>query len=678
MEEPLKSIQQQALRITFIIVIVLDIMMLLMADDPTHMLLQLLLLLAGAGLLIWLSTDADKRIVLGLAVFRLLMVTVIYLNSNTSPYIPFIVYLELIVLCGLLAERCKLSVFTTATGLAVLVIGIQHFAPVQAVLMAVTYGLVAVLLHTIRTGVSVALAALQQREDTLGREIANRQHITESLRASENRYRQLLDMVEIGITVNSLDELKYLYCNPRAVALLSRTYGTDEIVGKTVDEIDIAENARTALEGTREIRVQRRLGPQGYQLPTPDGNLYVEMSSILIEYEGQEAVLSLLNDVTEEKQMQERLKQSVQRYHQLLNLIPVGVVMISLETMETLYANTQTARILGYASPNDLINANFMLRLTSEAAVELGKIMPALTKTSVETIPQCLIRQVDGTLIDVEIRAVRTEFATDDVILLVFNDIRAILHLREQAIQNEILRVELETNRQILHLKDNFISLMSHQFRTPLTIALSSKEILQTYYDRLTPERRDNHFAKIDSAIHQMLRILEDVLLLSMIAAGTVEVDKRLTNLKQLCQNVISTFESDRIILITTDDTWPDSLLDSELIRHILENLLDNALRYSPLESNVNVDLNHDDDTIQMIVCDEGIGIPEAEQKMLYEPFFRASNVPDYQGTGLGLPVVRNAVDLHGGTITVQSQPGKGTTFTITLPLEFPNPPETR
>ena len=238
--------------------------------------------------------------------------------------------------------------------------------------------------------------------------------------------------------------------------------------------------------------------------------------------------------------------------------------------------------------------------------------------------------------------------------------------------QNE-LQQALKQEREYSRLKTNFVTLVSHEFRTPLGVILSSAEILETYFERLKPEQRKEHLQDVQSAAKHMGELMEQVLLLGKVEAGRVEYRPEPIRLKELCQQMVEEIltATNRVCPIQfTDQRLPASAIgDAGLIRHILTNLLSNAVKYSPAGTPVQLKAEREKENVVFHVSDRGIGIPKDDLKRLFESFYRASNVGQIPGTGLGMVLVKRCVELHAGEINVESEAGRGTTVSVSLPL---------
>jgi PAS domain S-box-containing protein len=235
----------------------------------------------------------------------------------------------------------------------------------------------------------------------------------------------------------------------------------------------------------------------------------------------------------------------------------------------------------------------------------------------------------------------------------------------------EKLRTALAKEKELNELKSRFVSMISHEFRTPLTTIQSAAELLQYY--RWSDEEQQERFQQIHAAVQHMTQMLEDVLLIGKAEAGKLEFNPKLLDLTALCQQFVADLQLSANhqyqITFTSQGQANHAWIDQTLLRLIVSNLLSNAIKYSPENGNVELSLDYDSDYVILRISDEGIGIPQIEQQRLFEAFYRGTNVGTIQGTGLGLTTVKRCVDLHQGTITLASRVNVGTIFTVTLPL---------
>jgi signal transduction histidine kinase len=257
--------------------------------------------------------------------------------------------------------------------------------------------------------------------------------------------------------------------------------------------------------------------------------------------------------------------------------------------------------------------------------------------------------------------------------------IQAVIHdITERKNAEAELQKALAREKELGQLKTNFVSMVSHEFRTPLGIIMSSAEILRDYLERLEPVERERHLQSIHKNTRRMADLMEEVLLLGRFDAGKMSFEPVPLDLRGLCERIVSE------VLSATGAVCPIALefhsgasetrADERLLRHIFTNLLTNAVKYSEPGTRVEFTMESARSGILCRVRDRGIGIPEADLPWLFNAFQRGRNVGNRPGSGLGLVIVKRCAELHGGTVSLQSKPGDGTTAIVTLPI-FLNKP---
>jgi len=238
------------------------------------------------------------------------------------------------------------------------------------------------------------------------------------------------------------------------------------------------------------------------------------------------------------------------------------------------------------------------------------------------------------------------------------------------------IRSALTRQLELNALRSRFVSMTSHEFRTPLATILSSAELMRYYSDRMEAHEKEETLIGIELAVQRMTNMLERVMLIGKSDADMLEFAPHLLNLDQLCRELLSEAMAQQRgasnqVNYRFDLDNPVGNFDEKLLRHIFNNLLSNALKYSPQGQPIEFRVQKDGDKTVFEVIDQGIGIPEAEIAHLFDSFHRASNVGNIPGTGLGLSIVKKSVDVHGGTIEVESiagdGEGHGTRFRIRL-----------
>ena len=234
------------------------------------------------------------------------------------------------------------------------------------------------------------------------------------------------------------------------------------------------------------------------------------------------------------------------------------------------------------------------------------------------------------------------------------------------------MRFALEKERELNEMKSRFVSMASHEFRTPLATILSSTNLLARYVEGPQQERMDKHIGRIKSNIKNLTDILNDFLSLEKVQSGKIHVEPAAVSITDFVDEIVEEtkpiLKTGQYFEVNVSLENPELHTDAKLLKHILLNVISNASKYSAEEKKILVELEAQRNYMVISVTDQGIGIPEAEQQRLFERFFRAKNASNIQGTGLGLFIVKKYAQLLDGKVEFKSREGLGTTLRIKLP----------
>lgn len=237
------------------------------------------------------------------------------------------------------------------------------------------------------------------------------------------------------------------------------------------------------------------------------------------------------------------------------------------------------------------------------------------------------------------------------------------------------LRVALDKERQLNEIKSRFLSMASHEFRTPLSTVLSSASLLSRYTNTEEQDKRNRHIEKIKSSVKHLNDILEDFLSLGKLDEGRIEADISEMNLEELVketsEEIKGLLKNGQQIQLSYEGEQK-ICSDKKLLKNILFNLISNAIKFSGEGSPVEVKALVTKEKAQISITDHGIGIPEEDQLHLFTSFFRGTNAANIQGTGLGLHIVKRYLNLLDGEVDLQSRLDKGTTISFTIPIKEP------
>jgi PAS domain S-box-containing protein len=246
--------------------------------------------------------------------------------------------------------------------------------------------------------------------------------------------------------------------------------------------------------------------------------------------------------------------------------------------------------------------------------------------------------------------------------------------ITERKKAEEDMLLTLRREKELNEMKSRFVTLASHEFKTPLSVILSSASLIEKYSETHMQDKRLKHIHRIKSNVNNLKQILTDFISLEMLEGGIFKNCPVPTDLVCLMRETIEEMEEalkeGQHVDLHLAGTPRDFQVDPQLLHNVLNNLLSNAIKYSPAHTSVDCTLSYHVNSVSIEFKDQGIGIPAGEQAQLFERFFRATNTTGISGTGLGLSIVKKYLDLMGGDIRSVSIPGLGSAFTVTLPAQ--------
>ena len=245
---------------------------------------------------------------------------------------------------------------------------------------------------------------------------------------------------------------------------------------------------------------------------------------------------------------------------------------------------------------------------------------------------------------------------------------------RERLHQDEVqqLKSALSLEHAQSMLKVKLVAMFSHDFRNPLAAILSSNNLVRDYASQINEERRLKHLNRIESSVHQLVQMLDDMLFIAQMESDSMHNKPVMVDIGEMIHDIVDEFRTihgENYQIELTNEVSDSTLIDPRLLRQVASNLVSNAIKYSEAHSSVFISLTQNDSNYVFVVEDQGMGIEVEDQTHLFQTFKRGSNVGGVSGTGLGLAIVKRAVDMFGGTIFLESQVGVGTRVTVTIPV---------
>ncbi len=492
----------------------------------------------------------------------------------------------------------------------------------------------------------------------IARDITDRKKAEFRLRRERNLLRTLIDNVPDYIFVKDRSD-RFVASNLAHAAVAQRAPA--DLIGLEAHEVFApnfvasfhADDAAVMASGTAIISEERLMHDQA-------GARWTLTTKVPFRNDEGEVIglVGIARDITARKQAVEALRASEEHLRMVITSNPV--VLFEVDPQGVLkFLQGRGSQILGQEMP---ILVGRPIVETFEPLIPNinGYLQRALSGEETNTVLTIADR-----ILDIRYSTLRNKAGENSGIIGVVTDIT-------ERIRADRLRIELEKEQEIINLKEQLIATISHDFRTPLSIINMNITMLETYAGQFSAEQRASRIQQIYRQIQRMVELLDDVLTMSKANAGKLDFKPESVALKQLCTEIWDDFQhiagkTHIIDLVYTADS-DEVTLDPHLIHDILVNLLSNAVKYSPDNGRVNFAVTRYGDDIIFRIADNGIGIPEAEQAKLFEPFHRASNTGRIEGTGLGLSIVKSYVDAHHGHIEFASKEGEGSIFTVTIP----------
>lgn len=516
----------------------------------------------------------------------------------------------------------------------------------------------------------VQLHWVEQEGQNLLIEIAR--DITERVRASEeiNLRNVAIASFSGGVTIADArqPDLPLIYINRGFEELTG--YKAKDAIGRSCRFLQGADRNQ---EGLKIVRAALKAGEScvvRLRNFRKDGTLFhneLHLSPVRNEQGELTHFVGLQIDVSERVRNRDLLTRSERRYRLLADSIEDLITRRTRDgSLEFVSAAAET--ILGL-EPDAWVGKAYIDRVHPEDQKACSQQAQRIFETGEPSTIRLRLRHNDGTYIWIESReslGEPLEEGEDPLLVSVSRDIT-----RQKQAEEEV-RQALEKERELNEIKTRFISMVSHEFRTPMTSIKASTTLLRDFGERLPNDKKQRHHNNIATALKRMNQMLDDVLFVGRSESGNVGFSPKPINLRAYCQELIESLElpgdSPRIEFATDIADDASYLLDENLLNHIFQNLLGNALKYSGSDKPVQFSIHQTGDALQFDIHDQGIGIPQSARKRLFEAFYRATNVGVTQGTGLGLSIAQRSITLHGGTLEFSSEEGVGTTFTVRLP----------
>jgi PAS domain S-box-containing protein len=496
----------------------------------------------------------------------------------------------------------------------------------------------------------------------------------------QHTYRVLFDAIQEGLIVTDSEGVIVL-SNPVCERLFG--YVKDELIGEKIEILvpkgqhDVHRNQRKNY--AKEPKQRSMASARRLNGARKDGTIFpVEVSLNPFQEDGKQYVAALVSDVTVKRKIEDeliKLTQSLeekvsertrelwkseQLYKSIARNFPGGVINIFDKELNYQFAEGQGLYDFGLETA-DLLGLNYLDRLDDEVRDDVKQ---QLDKVFLGESSSFEIEMKGATYL-LNAVALRDENNEIDRVLVVEKNITSLKDAERHLAEN------LKKEKELNEMKSRFVSMASHEFRTPLTTINSSAGLIKKYHEKGLYENSLKHVNRIRQSVAHLTTILNDFLSLEKLESGRAAVQLQSVNLVDIIRDTVEETEGLRKQGQNVVFDLPKELFfktDAQLIKNVLINLISNAFKYSKEDGVIKIVLYTKANEVKVAVKDNGLGIPKEDQPKMFERFFRAGNVLNIEGTGLGLTIVAKYLELLNGNITFESEETKGTTFIISLP----------
>ena len=498
-------------------------------------------------------------------------------------------------------------------------------------------------------------------------------YLRHAIHENEEKYRRIIDNVSLGLLEVDNNEV-IQFANTSFLKLVG--YDLNEIIGQKASELLVDGDDRDKVATENKKRVEGQSSSYEITIRNKNGEKRWAIISGAPNYNEEGELVGSIGihlDITGLKKLEEENEFKSLQLTKLHELSLDAILSIDVDG-KVFEWSPQAEKVFGYTA------AEIMGKKISET------IIPHQYREAHDNGMDNYHKTGHGPVLNsrIEISAIRKNGEEFPIELTIFPIehgenkyftafIRDITELKQA---KESVEKALARQKELNRLKSQFVSMTSHELRTPLTTIIGNAEIIDfqmTNLEKLKPEKVKKNVLRIQQNADRLNQLINNILLMGQLESQKIPFDPEFTIPHEFINDqLLPDYHTREIEIPHHVNGEPKELkLDKKLFTHIITNLVENAIKYSPdSEKAPEVATTYHDSSIEIAVRDYGLGIPEEDQKKLFDSFYRASNVGNIQGTGLGLAIVEEFVKLHGGAIKVLSKVGEGTTFTLYFPLD--------
>lgn len=485
-----------------------------------------------------------------------------------------------------------------------------------------------------------------------GQDVTERVRAEEALRESEEKFSKAFRVSPSMMTITTLEEGTFIEVNDSFIRYSG--YSREELIGRTTLDIHRWIDPEERRSMLQMLETEGHVHNMDINSITKGGELRQGLlSAEIAQIGGQRYIITLINDVTEQRQNRKLLQI-------IYESSPLGIYIIQDDTLR--YANPQFQKMTA-CTESELLGRKILdLVLPEDSSVILASMENSLES---DHIFPCEFRLLGNNA--------TPRWVVQSVTPIFYQGRQAVLGNLMDISQRKFLERKITEYEELDKMKSDLLATVSHELRTPLTTIKGYSTMILDYHARLEPEDMKDYLESIDNATDRLTRLVENLLDTSRMEAGLLQFEKRPVNIGQLVLEVAGEARlrtKAHEISVEVDRTLPRIPVDQRRIRQVLDNLVENAIKYSPQGEKIIISVKHICNEVRVSVSDKGSGIPSGELTNIFKSMYRLKQYGEknIDGMGLGLYISQRLVEAHGGTIWAESPAGHGSIITFTLP----------
>jgi PAS domain S-box-containing protein len=491
--------------------------------------------------------------------------------------------------------------------------------------------------------------------------------IEQALRDSEERFSQAFRSIPEAVSIATLKGGIFLEVNDSFVSIIG--YSREETIGHTSKELNFWVNPGDRYRMKQLLEKRGHFENEEFLLRKKSGEIQtVLLSADVINLGGKPCMLTVGNDITERKQMEQALQESEEKFAKAFRASPQVISITRLTDGVFKEINESFCRVLGYSREEVIGHSSRELGVwvTQDDREDM---VSRLKKYGRVSNKEYHYRTKSGEIRTMLWSADQIELDGEPCVLAVTVDITDYKRMEAKALEAENLK-------QLDRLRTELLANVSHELRTPLASIKGFATMLMDYGKRLTQSEKREYLETIDKNADRLVELIEQLLEMSRLGVGMLSIKKAPADIITLCQTVISEAlvrAPDHIFKADLPPKLPKINIDSRRIRQILDNLIDNAVKYSDPGTEIALSVQKIDGELLFNITDHGAGIPKSDMPRLFQRMFHSQRGQKVgvAGAGLGLSICKGLIEAHGGRIWIESEEGVGTRCFFTLPLEI-------